>query len=48
MLAAGDPAKVNFLMPANRPEGGLMVETRLPVEVGDSTEVHAEVPAQTA
>jgi two-component system sensor histidine kinase CpxA len=32
---------------ANRPEGGLMVEIRLPVEVSSSV-VHAEVPVQTA
>jgi two-component system sensor histidine kinase CpxA len=31
----------------NRPEGGLMVEIRLPVEVGDSAEVRLEVPAHT-
>jgi two-component system sensor histidine kinase CpxA len=32
----------------NRPEGGLMVEIRLPVEVSDSAEIQAEVPAHTA
>jgi two-component system sensor histidine kinase CpxA len=32
---------------ANRPEGGLMVEIRLPVEVGHSAEVRSAVPAHT-
>jgi len=33
---------------ANRPEGGLMVEIRLPVEVSISRDVLAKVPVQTA
>jgi two-component system sensor histidine kinase CpxA len=32
---------------ANRPEGGLMVEIRLPVKVGDFGEASAAVPAHT-
>jgi two-component system sensor histidine kinase CpxA len=32
---------------ANRPEGGLMVEIRLPVKVGDFAEASAAVPAHT-
>jgi two-component system, OmpR family, sensor histidine kinase CpxA len=32
----------------NRPEGGLMVEIRVPVEVSISTESRAKVPVQTA